>query len=246
MCEELPTRALYVRIGHMKISTFLATSLGVFLLAGAANAATYTATLTGAQAGNTTDAKATATLDFDEGTKVLSGSIVYENFTIVPTQANVHSGACEESGTNVKSIVPDTGATAASGIFSLPIGTAAGPLVLDADQETALVAGNLFATISTDAFAFPLYEIRGQIVADGAANTLCGTAGTDAGTDSGTTPTTDAGSDDNTTPTTTPTTTVDDSSGCNTSGSSSPGSSAALALGLGLALYGMARKRKQA
>ena len=40
----------------MKISTFLATSLGVFLLAGAANAATvkYVARLTGAQSQNAT------------------------------------------------------------------------------------------------------------------------------------------------------------------------------------------------
>ena len=236
----------------MKISTFLATGLGVFLLAGAANAATvnYVAHLTGAQSQNanfTSTATADATLTYDDVAKTLTGVIAYPGtggtgFTITPSGGHLKSGTCTESGTIISALTLEASSTAEGGALSLNNTTP-----LDDDQITALTSGGLFLTIENTTYVSPESEIRGQIYAAGAANDYCAAAlaaaaDTDAGTDAGTIET-DAGTG---VVTTTPVDTTDDSSGCNTTGgSSSPGSSAALALGLGLALYGISRKRKQ-
>ena len=231
----------------MKISTSLATGLGVFLLAGAANAATvdYVAHLTGAQSQNVTTSTATADalLTYDDVAKTLTGVVSYPGanggtgFTILPTGGHLKSGACTEPGSIISALTLESVSKPEGGALSLNNTTP-----LDDDQVAALQSGKLFLTIENTTYPSPESEIRGQIVASGAANDLCASelAAEDAGTvqpgvDAGTTPPPVA---------TTPVTT--DDGGCNTTGSSSPGSNAALALGLGLALYGIARKRKQA
>lgn len=229
----------------MKISTSLATGLGVFLLAGAANATTvnYVAHLTGAQSQNTnytSTATADATLSYDDVAKTLTGVVQYPGtvgtknggFTIVPSGGHLRSGACGETGTIVSALTLEAASTAEGGALSLNNTTP-----LDTDQITALTAGNLFLTIENTTYPSPESEIRGQVVlASDTTNDYCAAALAAAEVDAGTG--TDSGKDSGTTTTS--------SSGCNTTGSTSPGSAAALALGLGLALYGISRKRKQA
>lgn len=221
----------------MKISSFLATGLGVFLFAGAASAATstYVATLNGPNAGNAgSTATGTATVILDDVTKKLDVSITYQGFTTDADDARLYTGACGEEGTRIDPTlvtepVDTTQGTATDDSFDV-----------DDEQIAAIKAGNTFVTVSSKgAFAFPLYEIRGQLHLEGTADVTCLTTA-DAGTDSGTTTPVDAGTTTPTTPT--DTTTVDDG-GCNTSGTGTNGSSGLVALGLGLAVYGIARKR---
>lgn len=220
----------------MKISTFLATGLGMFLFAGAASAETFTyeATLNGPNAGNAGSvATGTATAVLDDATGKLDVSMTYAGFTSAAESAHVYTGACGEEGTTIQgSLVPEPVSTA-EGLFNR---------ILDVDDEqiAAIKAGNSFVTISSEgAFAFTQFEIRGHLILRGTTNTCevadAGTSTPDSGT---TTPTVDAG-------TTTPDDDVitTDDGGCNTSGTGTNGTSGIVALGLGLAVYGIARKR---
>lgn len=226
----------------MKISSFLATGLGVFLFAGAASAATstYEATLNGPNAGNAgSTATGTATVILDDVAKTLEVSIFYEGFTQPADDSRIYTGACGEEGTRIAVVntEPVSDSDKTQGTATTDPDPTKRPTV-DDEAIAAIKAGNAFVTISSEgAFAFPQFEIRGQLHLEGTADVTCLTTA-DAGT---TTPTPDAGTTTPTTPSDT-TTTIDDG-GCNTSGTGTNGSSGIVALGLGLAVYGIARKR---
>lgn len=228
----------------MKISTFLGTALGALLFTGVASAEVqvYSATLTGAQANppNAVTQTATATFTYDTDAKTLSGTIDWKDqtFSEVPT-GGLYTGACGVQGTLFRSATPveDAGApTMAEGHLSSTQTTA-----LEDAEITALQGNELSAVLKTT--DYPDGILRGQLHLEGTADP-CGSA--DAGADSGSTSSgTDAGSDTTTGTGNNPTTTTDDS-GCNTSGGASTGENALVALGLGLAVYGLSRRRKKA
>lgn len=226
----------------MKISSFLATGLGVFLFAGAASAATttYEATLNGPNAGNAgSTATGTATVVLDDVAKTLEVSITYMGFTSPADDARIYTGACGEQGTRIATIVTEPVSTSdtTQGTATTDPDPTKRPTV-DDEQITAIKDGNAFVTISSEgAFAFPEFEIRGQLHLADTADVTCLT---NTPVDAGTTTPVDAGT---TTPTTPDTTTTVDDGGCNSSGTGTNGSSGIVALGLGLAVYGIARKR---
>jgi hypothetical protein len=120
------------------------------LVAGAAHAQNYTATINGLQETppNGSPATGSATLSLD-GAKILSFNIAYSGLTGTETAAHIH--CCAPPG------------TAAGVLFGLPAGNpkigSIGPLT--ATQEANLNAGLMYINIHTS--LFPGGEIRGQI-----------------------------------------------------------------------------------
>ncbi len=120
------------------------------LVAGAAHAQSYTATLSGSQETppNGSPATGSATLTLD-GAKILSFNITYSGLIGTETAAHIH--CCAPPG------------TAAGVLFPLPAGNpkvgTVGPLT--GTQEANLNAGLMYINIHTN--SFPGGEIRGQI-----------------------------------------------------------------------------------
>ncbi len=231
----------------MKNFLFIGSALGVFLLAGAANAelVEYKATLSGDQEVPnkvTTTANGTATFTFNTETKKLFGTITYEDLSGEATGAHIHKEACGKAG----GIIGDFGAEGAS--IASPIETdEEGSQPLDDDQVAALEAGELYVNIHTA--ENDKGEIRGQIYRANSTE-KCPAGTVDGGTSSSSSSSSSSGSTSSSsgstsssgTSGTAPKSTED--SGCSTTGSSAPGSGLALALGLGLAMAAVTRARR--
>jgi hypothetical protein len=196
----------------------------------------YKATLNGQQ--QTTPVKTTASgsaeLEFDTDTKVLKGKVKFQGLT--PTGGHIHEAAC-----------------GADGPVRFDFASLTSPIEieqeLDAEEEAALTAGEYYINFHTD--AYPNGEIRGQILRSGSDETCPakGGGGDDGGggKDSGA----GKGSGDDQSPSdagassssggASPSQT--DDGGCSATGSA-PGSGLAVALGFGMAVAAMKRRRK--
>jgi MYXO-CTERM domain-containing protein len=223
----------------MNQSLFLGSTLGLLLLAGTASAeiVKYRATLNGQQEVPpvTTTASGSAEFEFDTETKILSGTITFEGLT--PTAGHIHEAACGENGPvrfNLESLTS-------------PIQIE--DVTLEADEEAALAAGKYYINIHSEAHAGG--EIRGQIYKEGS-DEKCpedkgvgagdgggggGGGGGDGGGTGGGKNDAGASSSGGAAPAST------DDGGCSTTGSA-PGSGLAIALGVGLAVATMKRRRK--
>jgi hypothetical protein len=248
----------------MKIHSFLGAALGVLLLTGTATAAKikYVATLGGDQQVPpvTTTATGSATFEYDEDTKTLTGEITYSGVT--PTLVHIHEEACGKNGAPMGIDFcgdPCDPADLASPL-QVPDGT-----TLDQTEADALAAGKLYVNIHSADHANG--EIRGQLFKEGSTDKCPADAtdggtpkgGADAGTSSGGTSggttssssggtsgsTNDAGTAKSSSGSATPGST-DEKSGCSTTGSgSAPGSGVAIALGVAMTIGAISRGRRK-
>ena len=119
----------------------------------------FTATLNGGQEVPPTPSTGTGVgcFVFDASTNIISYNITYAGLTSAETAAHLHQAA---AGVNGPVIVP------------LPLGTPkTGSAPLTAAQAAALMAGNVYTNIHTQ--AFPGGEIRGQLVLTPATTAFC-------------------------------------------------------------------------
>jgi hypothetical protein len=225
----------------MKTSLLLGATVGLFLLAGTASAATteFTVILTGAQEVPpvTTKAGGSGALQYDDTTKELTGTLTLGGLADA-TAAHIHEAACGESGDAVVTLTPDA--------KKLTIDA-----TLDAATETALLAGNLYVNVHTT--ANPNGELRGQILHD---ELKCGggddagassSSGSGASSSSGSVGASSSGSNGAVTTrpsdTTKPASSSSDDGGCSTTGGA-PASGAVIGVGVGLALAALSRGRR--
>lgn len=228
----------------MKTSVSGSTLLAILLLASAAAATTHSlkATLDGAQEvpAVTTNATGSATLTYDDQTKMLTGTLTFQNVT--PTMVHIHKG--------------DPGA---NGAARFTLGTAS-PVAIDAslttDDENALFDGGTYFNVHSATNGAG--EIRGQIVFDnGAASDDAGSPSTGSSGSAGSSGSsgssgTDTGSSGSNGAVTTRPDAGDTSTPATSSSSSScsaaPGSSSALGAGVlaiaGLALLARGRRKR--
>ncbi len=228
----------------MKTSLALGSALAVLLLASNALAAKHNlkATFT-ATAGSGTGS---AVLTYDDAAGKLCGTVTYAGLTGPVTAAHIHD--------------------AADGVLvSLTAAASPMPILVDvsSSQGTEILGGGTYINLHTAANAGG--EIKGDIVADPSGTDQCATSATDGGTDGGSTSssssggssTSSSGGSSSSSSSSSGATTVradsgttsaapaEDDGGCSTTGSSgSSGNGLAIALGLGVAAFGVARGRK--
>lgn len=162
----------------MKSLLAIGTTVGLLLVSGISSAAIidYKATLNGKQETPATASAATgtATLQFNDANRRLSGTITLTGITTTSAQ-HIHQAACGVAGAPIVTLDPPQ-----SGVITF------NNEQLDVAQATALAAGDLYLNIHTT--GSPNGEIRGQIYA-ATSTTQCPAAvdgGTDGGSDSGT------------------------------------------------------------
>lgn len=227
----------------MKITLAAVTAIAGLVVSGTANAAVvkYKATLNGAQEVPAVASQATGTaeLDFDDTAKTLTGVIETTGLDVTKVNAqHIHKAACGASGSFVKVLTKPGD----NGVIVLDT---ADPWKMSDSDVTALVAGELYVNIHTE--ANPGGEIRGQIFKDGSADTCPkGGAGGDGGsttvpTDGGGNTSSGGGASDAGTSNAT-----SDDGGCSTSGSSNGSNGLLFALGIGTALVAVSRRSKRA
>lgn len=229
----------------MKTSLVLGGALAVLLFGSNAFAAKHNlkATFT-ATAGSGTGS---AVLTYDDAAGKLCGTVTYANLTGAVTAAHIHNSG----GVLV-------GLTAAASPMPVLVN-------VSSSQGTEILGGGTYINLHTAANGGG--EIKGDIVADPAGTDQCATSATDGGTDSGTTSSSSSsssggsstsssgGSSSSSSSSSGATTTRPDSGttsaapaeddGCSTTGGrGSSGNGLAIALGLGVALAGVARARK--
>jgi hypothetical protein len=244
----------------MKTSLFLGTALGALLFSSIASAATV-GYHTDLDPNNENDGPATTsgtgTVDaiFDDATNVLCGTVTFANLSGPPTGGiHIHQTAAGDPTADGDVVhVISAGTTTSPVSFSF---------TLSAAEATSLAAGELYVNIHTTENGAG--EERGNLGTDGVnASYTCPAVATDAGADGGSTSSSSSGSSGassssgatSSTSSSGATTERPDSgtsnaaapkddSGCNTTGSSDSTNGLAVAFGLGIALMGFARARK--
>jgi MYXO-CTERM domain-containing protein len=235
----------------MKKSLVLATSLVVLSAASAANAAivNYKATLNGTQAGTVSTATGSATLQFDDVTNQMSGTITWTGLQGTYSVGHFHAGVCGAGG----------GAGAA---FPAPSGNTITLTnhQLTGGEATALAIGGIYINIHTSP-TFGGGEIRGQVYPQ-ASTTTCPPTAADAGSDASsssssggsssggsssgvsTTPTDGGGKTSSTSSGDPGSSGSSDDGGCNSSGTDAGSGLAVLGLGFAFALAARFRRRR--
>ncbi|MDB5230194.1 MAG: hypothetical protein JWN76_999 [Chitinophagaceae bacterium] len=104
---------------------------------------------------NNSTGSAVFTGTYDQQSKALTYTSTWVNLADVPSGAGFYTGGSGQEGSPVNSWALGAG-LAVSGSFS-------GSVILSADQEAQLLAGNLYYTIATAANASG--EVRGQLTA---------------------------------------------------------------------------------
>jgi hypothetical protein len=231
----------------MKTSLLLGGVLSVALFASNALAAKahYKATFV-KQDGVTGNPTGSAALTYDDVAGKLCGTVTYAGLTGPVTAAHIH----ESAGIVV-------GLTAAASPMPIDVS-------VDSGQATKIAGGGTYINLHTTMHGAG--EIKGDIVADPAGTDQCAKAASDAGTDGGSTSSSSSSSSGGSTSSSSGgsssssssgATTVradsgtesaapaEDDGGCSTTGSkSAPGNGLLIALGLGVAVAGVARGRK--
>lgn len=233
----------------MKTSLLLGGVLSVALFASNALAAKthYKATFV-KQDGVTGTPTGTAALTYDDAAGKLCGTVTYAGLSGPVTGAHIH-----DSGGIV------VGLTAAASPMPIDV-------TINGTQATTIAGGGTYINLHTTKYSGG--EIKGDIVADPAGTDQCATGASDAGTDGGSTSSssssssssggsTSSSSGGSSSSSSSGATTVradsgtesaapaEDDGGCSTTGSKgAPGNGLLIALGLGVAVAGVARARK--
>jgi hypothetical protein len=229
----------------MKITLAAVTAITGLVVCGTANAAVvkFKATLNGQQEtpAVTTTSAGTATLEFDDGTSMLSGTadVTLANPADVDN-AHIHVAECGKAGSILKGLTLNKDAFNGTIVVD--------QFKLDADGVKALNEGRLYLNVHTK--ANPGGEIRGQIYPESSTETCPKTGGS--GTDGGgsTTTPTDGGGNTSSSGGTgdggTSSASSDDGGGCSTTGSSNTANGVFVTLGVGLAITAFSRRSKRA